>query len=121
MDSVLVGLFTFAAGLLTGHRLSLGRDKRKEFNEAVQPIRAYFLAESENPSAYRKQPPKSELDLLFYKMHAWDRRNLRKALSAFHGEKQAAEVRNELGEVLYGDTKAIKEAANRVLSCTKFR
>jgi hypothetical protein len=121
VDSVLLGLFTFAAGLLIGHRLSLGRDKRKEFNEAVQPIRAYFLAESENPSAYRKQPLTSELDLLFYKIHVWDRRKLRKAIAAFHVEKQAAEVRNKLGEVLYGETKTIKEAANHVLRCTRFR
>lgn len=31
-QNVIVGLITFFLGLILGHRLSLGRDKRKEFN-----------------------------------------------------------------------------------------
>ena len=121
LDPVLVGLFTFAAGLLLGHRLSLGREKRKEFNEAVEPVRAFFLAESESPSAYRKRPSQAEFDFLLQVMSPWRRRRFRSALDVFYSAKFSAEVRNELGEVLYGDTKAIKDAAIRVLSCTERR
>lgn len=121
MDPILVGLFTFAAGLFLGHRLSLGREKRKEFNEAIQPVRTFFLAESESPSARRKRPSQAEFDLLLQVMFPWHRRGLRSALEAFYNAKRSAEVRNELGEVLYSDTTAIKEAAHRVLSCTKRR
>jgi hypothetical protein len=121
VDPVLVGLFTFAAGLFLGHRLSLGREKRKEFNEAVQPVRTFFLAESESPSPHRKWPSQSEFDLLLQVMSPWHRRRFLKAQEGFHGAKRSAEVQNELGEVLYSDTKAIKEAAHRVLSCTERR
>lgn len=107
LDPTLLALFTFAVGLLIGHRLSLGREKRKEFNEAVQPFRTIFLAESENPSAYRELPARSELDLMLQLMLPWKRRGFRKTLDAFHQAKCAAEVRNELGGVLYNDTTAI--------------
>ena len=32
-QSIVVGLITFCLGLILGHRLALGRDLRKEFNE----------------------------------------------------------------------------------------
>ena len=121
MDPIIVGLFTFAAGLLLGHRLSLGREKRKEFNEAVQPIRKYILAEIDSPSAYRKPPSKAELDVVIHCMWWHQRYRFQKALNAFYEKKKEAEVRNELGEVLYGDATAIRLAAGKVLKHAKFR
>lgn len=46
-QSAIVGLLTFLLGLILGHRLSLGRDKRKEFNEIATPIRANLLKQIE--------------------------------------------------------------------------
>jgi hypothetical protein len=42
-QSIIFGLITFFLGLILGHRLSLGRDKRKEFNEVSTPIRHALL------------------------------------------------------------------------------
>jgi hypothetical protein len=65
------------------------------------------------------RPSQAEFDLLFQAMSPWHRRCLQNALAAFYSAKQSAEVRNELGEVMYGNTKAIEEAAGRVPACTK--
>lgn len=37
------GIINFLLGLLVGHWLAIGRDKRKEFNQAAMPIRTALL------------------------------------------------------------------------------
>jgi len=41
--SILISTVTFLLGLLIGHRLALGRDKRKEFNDCAEQFRSVFL------------------------------------------------------------------------------
>jgi len=40
-----IPIITFVLGGFLGHWLAVVRDKRKEFNEAAQPIRAFLLGE----------------------------------------------------------------------------
>lgn len=44
MTAGLLSFFTFLLGLLLGNRLAISRDKRKEFNDAVMPVRAAGLS-----------------------------------------------------------------------------
>jgi len=118
MGQILLNLFRFAADLLLSHRLSLGREKRKEFNEAVQPIRSFFLAEYEAPSPYRKLVTREELDLFLQVMPTSERLGFCIALERFKQSKKAVETRDNYGGVLYTDTSDIKEAALHVLSYT---
>ncbi|WP_396623042.1 hypothetical protein [Marinobacter sp. W-8] len=39
IDVVLSGLVTGLIGLVAGNQMALGRDRRKEFNEATEPLR----------------------------------------------------------------------------------
>jgi len=119
MDPLFVNLLTFAAGLLLGHWLSLGRDKRKEFNEVAQRVRAVFLGERESPSPYRKPVSSEDIDLFTQVLPTWKRQGFRRALGRYNQAKKSAETQNECGEVLYSSTDAIKEAAEHVLSYTK--
>lgn len=38
MNEILIPIYTCLIGLFIGHRFTLFRDKRKEFNEVSQPI-----------------------------------------------------------------------------------
>ena len=51
MEPNLFSLLTFLLGLFLGHRLTLWRDRRKEFNDIAQPIRDVLLKERENPTS----------------------------------------------------------------------
>jgi len=50
----IISLMTFFLGLFLGNRLSIGRDKRKEFNAIAEPIRVILFKEKQNPTPYTK-------------------------------------------------------------------
>lgn len=43
--NILFPLFTLLVGAFIGHRLALGRDKRKDFNQVATPIREMLISE----------------------------------------------------------------------------
>ena len=49
-QSIIVGLFTFCIGLILGHRLALGRDLRKEFNETTNETYFELIRSIKNDS-----------------------------------------------------------------------
>ena len=88
-NSVIVGLITFFLGLFLGHRLSLGRDIHKEFNDIAQPIRESLLKERTNPSPYFTGISEIDADRLESVLHWWQRSRFRNSLNAYHHEKKA--------------------------------
>lgn len=50
LSSPLIPLLTFFLGLLIGHRLALGRDRRNDYNRALEPIAEWLHRERANPS-----------------------------------------------------------------------
>lgn len=98
MEPYLISLFTFFLGLFLGHRLALGRDRRKEFNDIAQPIRAVLLKERENPTPYARGPSEIEADLLESAMPFWKRGGFSKALAAYRNAKK----KNIVQEAMYG-------------------
>lgn len=56
----LISILTFLAGLYIGNRQAIGRDRRKEFNEAAEPVIEYFYLVS---SWYEKNAFTSALPL----------------------------------------------------------
>ena len=39
LSKLAIAILSGSIGLILGHKLALGRDKRKEFNDAIQPLR----------------------------------------------------------------------------------
>jgi hypothetical protein len=74
MEKIFVDLLIFLLGLFAGNRLALGREKRKEFNEAIQQVRPYFFSQKNNPSCYGPRPSSESIDLL-YGLLPWYKRS----------------------------------------------
>lgn len=104
-------------GLLVGNRLALDRDKRKEFNAAAQPIRAWLLKELEHPSPYTHSPNVVEVDAFVSCLPFWKRRGFRKALDRQDCARAVAGGRGSTGEVFYRDDSYIKERVSKCTSC----
>lgn len=74
LDASLISALTFFVGLWLGHRLQLGRDRIREFNAAVTPVRAYLLCQIDNPRwGNVRAPTLIELDAFEHSL-GWLRR-----------------------------------------------
>jgi len=121
LNSVLVSLVAFFVGLFVGNRLAIGRDKRKEFNEAAQPIRAWLLMEVEWPSPYSPRPNVVQIDAFLSYLSFWKRRGFREAYKRQDCARQDAIERDSVGGVSYKDDNHIKEWLNALLRYTERR
>lgn len=118
-QSVVVGLVTFFLGLILGHRLSLGRDRRKEFNEISQPIRAILMKEKQGPRPLIAGLGALDADQLEFALPYWERRSFRASFIAYQKAKDDAQIRNSIGEVLYKSTDEIVHCVDRLLRYTR--
>ena len=63
MYSSCVGIITFLLGLFLGHRLTLGRDKRKERITASKPIRTWIIKRKKSPTPNHQEDKINDCDL----------------------------------------------------------
>lgn len=115
-------LFTalgFFVGLLLGNWLALGRDKRREFNDAALPIREWLLGQIKNQSPIVRSPAEIELDLFTQCLPFWSRRGFRRAYEKQKQEREKAIARDSIGGVFYSESGPIVEALRRCLPYTE--
>ncbi|WP_160289837.1 hypothetical protein [Vibrio campbellii] len=55
-NPILTGVFGVLTGALLGHRFSLSRDKRKEYNEVVVPLKSAIRKKANDPSSCSLDP-----------------------------------------------------------------
>ena len=60
LNPLLMSALGFLIGLVLGHWLTLGRDRRKEFNEIATPIRSWLLDELNKPSPPPEVPGRAD-------------------------------------------------------------
>jgi len=115
-------LFTalgFFIGLGLGHWLALGRDKRREFNDAALPIREWLIGQINNPSPMAHYPAAIELDIFIQCLPFWSRRGFSSAYEKQSQERQKALTRDSLGGASYAEGGRIVEALSRCLPYTE--
>lgn len=107
-------VFTFLLGLVVGHWLAIHRDKRKEYNELVTPLRKKISSEADHPSAMIIAISRHDADAIgarlnwlcnIYFMEACER-----YWKAKEGKKQ-----DNLGQPFHTDEDAVREAAKQLL------
>jgi len=63
MSAIAWSALSFFLGLLIGHWLALGRDKRKELNELGAPLRSWVIAQLSSPDKeIWEKPTVSQID-----------------------------------------------------------
>jgi hypothetical protein len=107
METGLISFLTFLLGLLLGNWLAIGRDKRKEFNEAAAPVRGWLLKSKADPSPYIPWPSDQEIDRFVHCLAPWRRARFMKRFSTCRELHNSELVSDEAGQVAYVDDTVI--------------
>lgn len=115
----LTACFGFLVGLLVGHRLELGRDKRKEFNEISHQLRSKLLEEKESPSPYSAVANKVEIDQFESVLPFWQLSCFRKAWNAYdYAKKKSIKRDPDYGSISFENHDEIIKYIDRLLRFT---
>jgi hypothetical protein len=112
---------SFVAGVYLGHRIALSRDKRQEFNRAVDPIRERLLRDIARPSWWVHIPTAIEIDRFEHLMLPWRRNAMRRALGRLRDRHREQERRTPSGDSYYADEAEISAALIEFSNCIRRR
>ena len=122
MELATVATLTFFLGLILGHWLTLGRDKRKEFNEISSPIRAWILSEIKNPSPNGGYPSAISMDNFESYLNPIARKRFRAACKVMLAARERQSIQDQsTGEMLYREAGDVGKSFARMLPFTKRR
>ena len=121
MTSGLISFLTFLLGLLLGNWLAIGRDKRKEFNEAGAPIRGWLLKAKDKPSPFGRWPTDQEIDRFIHCLSPWRRSSFVKHLSDYRALHHSVQVTDAAGQVSYIVDAGVRRKLNELFRYTKPR
>lgn len=115
-------LLTFLLGMLVGHRFALWRDRRKDFNQAAQPVLAFLLAESRETRPNRQRPSALELHTLRAFLSVWKRKRWLQSWQRYEQRyKDALTQDPTTGQMFFRKTDAIEAAAADCLALVRLR
>lgn len=114
-----MSLLTFFAGLFLGNRLAIGRDKRKERNDAALPIRSWILSEMKEPNLFKPGPTTDQIDQFAQCLPWWEEHRFVNAMSSFKQIRNDNCSHDEYSQPLYKNVEAVREAAEKCLPFTK--
>ncbi len=116
--------FTAAIGFLAGHFLAIGRDRRKEFNEAAGVIYRKLIEERRNPNPFNFGPTDSEFDVFGQHLSARKRSSFYNAIGKYNKAKEGADIGSYEGVIgggHYTNPSLIVKEIDNLLKFTKRR
>ena len=118
-EASLVSLLTFAAGLWLGHKLTLTRDIRKEFNSAAQPIREWSLR-LQNPSHFPPtKPSEIEIDLFRQYLPARKQKSFNSLLAQYDSVASKQARTDSTNSTYYEDLSEMKPIGQELMRLSK--
>jgi hypothetical protein len=119
---IAVNIILFIAGLVIGNWLAIGRDKRKEFNEAADEVHLTLIKQKENIKngrAVKRGPEEKDLEkfkrrISFFKKKSFNR-SLKKYKDVTSGENWN---RDYAGDTSYKDPEKVINAINGLIEFT---
>lgn len=115
------GGLSFFLGLLLGHWLALGRDRRNDLNAALVPVRAALVKCRDRPSPMCPMPSAVELDLVEHFLPARNRRALRQAVARCDQEREAQQTRDSYGGAFYKEPGRVQAQIDAMLAQLQLR
>jgi len=112
---------SFLAGLLVGHRAALGRDRRKDHNDFVRPVRAELMRAAAGPNPYKGLISIEDQDFVQTYLWPWQKRRFRTCLAACATAHNEQAYQDRLGQVLYKDPHAVAAAIRRLIDTLPLR
>jgi hypothetical protein len=115
--TAIVSLLTFFLGLFLGHRLSLSRDKRKEYNE-VADIVYFALINEKRRIGMSKGPTEKELLQLLRRSSYIDRFRIKTVIDKYIAAKKNIIVsRSPYGEPLFSNIDNVVTEIDSLIKC----
>lgn len=123
IEVFLFGLASALIGYLVGNWLTIGRDRRKEFNDLVAPMRKSLLYIRDNPiSASLTRDSMITFTLIREKLPYWKRSGFDKAIDNYKQSKNISNRKSDgMGGFLNADKSAIIHAVDDLLKYLKPR
>ena len=122
IEAFLFGLATALIGYLVGNWLTIGRDRRKEFNDLIGPIRNDLLGVRNHPDSNLKGSWMIAFTMIRERLPFWKRKGFDRAVENYKKSKGADnQGRDEMGGWFYKDTAIIVHAVNDLLRFLKPR
>jgi hypothetical protein len=114
------GLVWGLIGFLIGNRFALDRDKRKEFNNLIGPLRHDLIGVKNHPNSKIQGSWMITVALIREKLPIWKRKGFDKAIKNYNKSRSDENMeRDNMGGFTYKDTTRIVDAANEFLRYLK--
>jgi len=114
------GLVWGLIGFLIGNRFALDRDKRKEFNNLIEPLRHDLIGVKNHPNSKIQGSWMITVALIREKLPIWKRKGFDKAIKNYNKSRSDENMeRDNMGGFTYKDTTRIVDAANEFLRYLK--
>jgi len=114
------GLIWGLIGFLIGNRFALDRDKRKELNNLIDPLRHDLIGVRNHPSSEMKGSWMITTALIREKLPIWKRKGFDRVVENYNKSKSDENrIPDHMGGFTYKDTARIVHAANSFLKCLK--
>lgn len=118
--AIAASFLTFLLGLFLGHRLSLWRERRKEFNEVAVRIRVVLMAHQADLRPYRKSVDSADLEVFRHLLPARKKLSFARAWTAYEAA-EANTVQDAYGQSSYGNPESVAAALRRLIRFTSLR